>query len=113
MVILLLITLIIVIGKAYVNENKFGVVTGNVTLENGAGLARVDYPEGFTKDNCVVISAGCQYASTGVIGFGFVQSTFGTGATLSGNKIAFVANSIDEIGPSGTYPFKVVLMKIN
>lgn len=108
-----MIILVLLIGQKYVNEEKFAILSGDITLQNGAGKTQIDYPEGFTKDNCVVISAGCSYASTGVIGFGFVQSTFGTGAILSNNKIAFVGNSIDGEGPTGNYKFKIALMKIS
>lgn len=113
MVMLLLINLIIVSGMAYINESKFAVVTGTIQLENGSGSANVNYPSGFTRENSVVISSGCTYTHTGIIGFGFLQSSFGTGAILAANTIAFNAYSPENVGPSGEYAFKIVLMKIN
>ena len=113
MVLLVLIILIIVIGIAYVNNEKFAVVSGTVELSNGSGQAIEAYPSGFTKDNCVVISSGCVYRGDGAVGFGFLQGSFGTGAALAENGIAFMAYSPEGIGSTGTYEFKIVLMKID
>lgn len=97
----------------YVLKNDLVVVTGDVTLTNGSGQATVPYPDGFTKENSVVVTAGCVYLNgSSDYGYGFLQGTFGTGAVLGESVIVFMAHTFTEVGPSGTFPFKIVLMKI-
>lgn len=52
MVISLLIILAIVLGSKVVYKDSFAIVSGK--LSNGE--ATINYPEGFNKDNCVIIS---------------------------------------------------------
>lgn len=39
--------------------NKYEVLTGTIT----SGMNNIAYPEGYTKDNCIVISLAMQYDS--------------------------------------------------
>lgn len=110
-VILLLIILIIVIGKAYVNEEKFAVLTGNITLTDGAGNVDINYPSGYNKDNCVVISAGINILGTGM---DFLHSnSHYVYVRLKTNNITLYCDKILNSGSNGSKPIKIVLMKIS
>lgn len=101
--------------KVIVKED-FAVLTGNITLENGSGSVTINYPTGFNQNNCVPIAAGSKYSTNlNRIVFGFNKSSnLCIGASLnSSNIILSVASFRDNVGPSGTYPYKVVLMKVD
>lgn len=52
MAILLLTILVILIGAKAIYKDRFAVLTG--TAQNGQ--VAINYPEGFNKDNCIIIS---------------------------------------------------------
>lgn len=100
-------------ASQYVVNDKFAVLTGTVTAskETSSGTLNFNYPQGFNKDNCVPISYGCVYSSFDWIGFGNVQGAIRTGVRLANNSIMFNVYS-DASGWGGSFPCKVVLMKI-
>ena len=64
---LFVIILLIVLGTKYINKNEFAIITGIVDLEantsekavNGELTyteTTVNYPSGFTKENCIIIA---------------------------------------------------------
>lgn len=95
-------------------DDKFTVAAGNITMTNGSGSTNISYPNGFNKDNCVVISAETKYSGNGVWAFGAgVADSFTISGQLFTSYIHFVTNSEDNVGPTGTYECRVVLMKIS
>ena len=102
-------------ASQYITNDKFAVITGEITLEASGGSVNVDYPSGFNKDNCVVIASGITYNSAGWRAFGTVQATISTGARLNPNSIAVCCYpaSTGQVSPSGTFNYKLVLMKIS
>lgn len=95
-------------------KGDFAVLTGSITISNGSGSASVDYPEGFSQSNCVPVAGGTRYSSNlNRIAFGGVQGSFYTGVYLNQSNVGFsVSPFANGAGPSGTYEFKIVLMKI-
>ena len=113
MAILLLTILVILIGAKAIYKDRFAVLTGPITLSNGSGSVNFNYPTGYNKNNCVPIAAGTIYTSSGHYGFGFVQTSMGTGVIMADSQISLRVNPIGGTGATGTYNCKVVLMKTN
>ena len=101
-------------ASQYTTNDRFIVITGNITLEASGGSVNVDYPSGFTKDNCVVIASGITYNSAGFRAFGTVQATVSTGARLNSNSITVCCYpaSSGQVSPEGTFNYKLVLLKV-
>lgn len=99
----------------YTTNDKFKVLTGSITLTNTGGSTNVDYPSGFTKDNCIVIACGITYNSAGYRAFGTVQAAVSTGARLNSSSITVGCFPIQSAtsSPTGTFDYKLVLMKIS
>ena len=100
-------------ASQYITNDKFAVITGTITLTDGSGSTKFNYPTGYNKNNCVPIAAGTIYTSSGNYGFGFVQSSMGTGVIMADSQISLRVNPISGTGATGTYNCKVVLMKTN
>lgn len=97
-----------------INSGDFAVLSGNITLESTGGSATINYPNGFTKDNCVVIASGITYNSGGWRAFGTVQAAVSTGARLNPQGITVGCYPLQGSGgPTGTFNYKLVLMKIS
>lgn len=95
-------------------DDKFTVVSGSLSMTDGTGSATISYPDGFNKDNCVVISAETKYAGHGAWAFGAgVAGSFTISGQLSANHITLTTHNDDGTGPTGTYECRVVLMKIS
>ena len=58
MAILLLIILVIVIGAKVVYKDEFAVLTGSIQMnaQTETGSTSVNFPTGYTRDNCIVDS---------------------------------------------------------
>lgn len=101
-----------ILSQCVVNGN-IAVVIGSLSMTDGTGSAQMSYPDGFNKDNCVVISAETKYAGHGAWAFGAgVAGTFTISGQLSANYITLTTHNDDGPGPTGTYECKVVLMKV-
>lgn len=91
--------------------NKFAVLTGTIK-GTGGGSVDVDYPSGFTKDNCIVIGQMINNfgGSSFVSGAGY-SSSINPIVRLKNDKVGITINtdSTSEI----TYGYRVMLMKIN
>lgn len=97
-----------------INSGDFAVLSGNITLESTGGSVTINYPNGFTKDNCVVIASGITYNSGGWRAFGTVQAAVSTGARLNLQGITVGCYPLQGSGgPTGTFNYKLVLMKIS
>lgn len=112
MVILLLTILVIVSGSSYINESKFKILTGMISVSNGSGSVQASYPAGFAIDNCVVISAAIAHSVTSpVMGFG-ANDTKSAGVQLYTDHIKISSVAKDGLGPTGDLTYKIVLMKV-
>lgn len=98
-----------------INSGDIAVLTGDITLETSGGSTNVNYPTGFTKDNCIVVACGITYNSQGYRAFGTVQASVSTGARLNSSSITVCCYPLQAStgGPTGTYNYKLVLMKIS
>lgn len=106
-------------GKA--NKADFHVLTGQIEMVSGNGTVTVSYPNGFTKDNCVVISYGQETvdANKGYsYGYGtssahYIDGSLSRNVRLTDTNIeVIVKNPVSETDGNKTYNYKIVLMKI-
>ena len=111
-----------------VEENSNTILTGEITITSLGGLngITVDYPEGFTKDNCIPIAFG-----TGGQRTGFGTAGLDYGITVDANNLSllngsfskslvlnesniniriYVASTPDCTGSK--FPYQVTLMKV-
>lgn len=82
-------------------QANIAVLTGTISLTSGVGQQSINYPSGFTKDNCVAISSNIQYTSN--------WSPDGNHVILGSNTV--ILNSSTN-GPTGNKNYRIVLMKI-
>jgi len=92
-------------------NSKFAVLTGTISVSNAyTAQEQVDYPTGFTKDNCVVISqmlnnmGGANYSS------GYNGSISQQPLISLGDKVAI--RLAFDASTTASCDYKVVLMKI-
>lgn len=92
-------------------NSKFAVLTGTISVSNAyTAQEQVDYPTGFTKDNCVVISqmlnnmGGANYSS------GYNGSISQQPLISLGDKVAI--QLAFDASTTASCDYKVVLMKI-
>lgn len=117
-------------GSAYQLKGNFAVVTDSITLAAGNGTGswgnaskKVNYPTGFSKDNCVCISAMFFRENTGARGYS--MGDWESDAFVSNHLLRGVyphCIGLDDSGiniqvsnPTSATPevfFKIVLMKI-
>lgn len=102
-------------ASEFITNDNIAVLTGSITLESTGGSANVNYPTGFTKDNCIVLACGITYNSAGYRAFGTVQASVSTGARLNSSSITVGCYPVqsDTGSPTGTFNYKLVLMKIS
>lgn len=86
-------------------KSDFAVVTG--TFDDASGHVSVDYPTGFNKDNCVIISAT----------WGYYQQTLHKNDNNDPYVVLMDTNirwydGVAHSSSSGDYDFNIVLMKI-
>lgn len=107
----------------YKLQGDFAVVSGSI----GESDVTVAYPEGFTKDNCVVLSAMMKMTNdTSSYGYGsvFNSTIFVNGTTpiavslttnnilISAKKILLSSEAIDYGSLETEMNYKIVLMKV-
>lgn len=96
-----------------ITSGDYAVLMGTITLEATGGSTNVNYPSGFTAENCIVIACGITYNSNGYRAFGTVQANVSTGARLNPNSITVSCYPIqDTSSPTGTFDYRLVLMKL-
>ena len=103
-------------GNIYVPKSNIEVLSGTITAQSKttSGLS-FNYPTGYNKDNCVVISYGAsldnkwQYENSTLIKNEYSART--TCITLKDNEITY--NVYNEANYNCTYDIKIVLMKIS
>lgn len=94
-------------------DEKYAVLTGTiVTNTEGKGNFAVDYPEGFNRDNSIVISAAAQYGLGGTWSYGNVANNRVTPGVDLISAYILVTVNVSSTFASSEIPYKVVLMKI-
>lgn len=129
MVILLLIILVIVLGSKVIYKDNFAILTGTITGDGTESSSdTTNYPEGFSKDNCVVLTANMQRSAKNSKSYG---TTFDSASYVAGSLPLRVSLSSDNIliefrninlreegvtipttPTSVSYTYTIVLMKI-
>ena len=102
----------------------FAVVTGemNPPAQVNSSSEEVDYPTGFTQNNCVVISCGTQTSASsdeymfesspiGSANFQIVNASFPHGVRLGEEKVVFTMTN-PSVADDYSVSFKIVLMKV-
>ena len=106
-------------GSTYKLKGDFAKIEGNFTVSQAsAGSKTINYPTGFTKDNCVAIACGID-AVAGK-GYNFIgqyidssdglNSSFNRRLNLADNNITLVVRNPNS--SSLTVNYRIVLMKI-
>lgn len=76
MAILLLIILVIAIGSKVVYKDNFAVLTGSITGDGTQSPSvEISYPDGFNRDNCVILTANLQRTANSNKGYGAVYDS--------------------------------------
>lgn len=94
-------------------SDKIVVLTGTASISGTMSTqVSVDYPDGFTKDNCIVIGRMTNNVGTSNSSIGYV-----TGGAVN-PIVSLAANSINirySFGEAttGTYDYKIALMKVD
>ena len=111
-------------GSNVIYHDEIAVVTGKITTPAAdsdvlTGDVDIDYPVGFTRDNCVIISlmgqnaAGTQWSTiTKDSSSGYILGTSFLSATLSKDYIRIRKFKSDTTEPSQTTTVRAVLMKM-
>ena len=104
-----------------ITNGDFAVIMGNFSLSASTNYsADINYPNGFNKNNCVVISFGLVIqGDTNAKGYNFVGN-YNDSSDLLNNALNRSVNLRDgqihivvkSPGNTGNYNFKIVLMKI-
>ena len=118
MAILLLTILVILIGAKAIYKDRFAVLTGTVVTNPTGGTSstaqggtvNLDLPDGFTTDNCVVVSMGYDgdhynYGATGWSLEVLINDSL--------KKVSVEAYLGNSLGSTYNLPVKIVLMRID
>ena len=100
-------------------KGDIAIISGEIwCAKESGGEVEWDYPSGFNKDNCVVISHGVNvnqdgysYGHTTNSAVGTINGTNDRYVTLGANKITIWTHNPAEY--NNIYPYKVVLMKVS
>lgn len=112
--------------QGVVKSNDFALITTQVTTPEAnndslSASTNVDYPEGFTKDNCIVVGlmgnnpAKNQYWSTFIesgTSLGYIGGVGGLRAILFDDHIVVQRTKSTTTEPSSTSNIRIVLMKL-
>lgn len=99
-------------------------VTTTLTLANGKASGNINYPSGYTKDNCYVLSFMARktdLSSNDGYGYGYIESTqgyikgaIGHSVELTNSNIEInISNPADSSNGNATFAIKILLMKTN
>ena len=116
MAILLLTILVILIGAKAIYKDRFEVLTGtvvtnpNTSSSEQIGTIYLALPDGFTTDNCVVVSMGYNGKHYSYGSIGWELETF---INDSLKKVTVEAYLGESLGSTYNLPVKIVLMRID
>ena len=105
------------------NKSDFAIVNGSLTLDSGRANGSVNYPSGFTKNNCFVLSFMANNSANSNYGYGYIATAAGYTSGAIGHRVVLtddnilvgINNPTDGSHDSGTatFNFKILLIKIN
>ena len=111
------------------SKNDFALLTGQITLAAAETVEKskltyleIPYPDGFTKDNCIVISCGLSHVGdTAFYSFGYNDKSYFNILVLSGaiprnvilNDNEIMLQCFNSATQEAPYTYKIVLMKID
>nr|DAL11256.1 MAG TPA_asm: hypothetical protein [Caudoviricetes sp.] len=110
----------------YITKGNFAVLTGTITMpeaedENLLGTTTVNYPSGFTKDNCIVVSIMSH--NTVHIDWWATPQTPSSSSMLLGNGdtkvilkpsgITIMSAKVASVAARKDVTYKLVIMKIS
>lgn len=104
-------------------KDDIAVIYGNLSMTNGVANHNVNYPVGFNKDNCVVLTfMASNEENNNHWGYGYIENATGYVGGAIGHKITFRENDINvgvqnptdgaHNSGTGTFNYKIVLMKL-
>lgn len=114
-----------------INKNDFAVITGNIAGNGTESPSKtINYPNGFNKDNCVILTVNLKRSSVNVKGYGLIfdSSSYMTGAlpakvVLEETNIMLEIRNINiaqdgsimvpNIPTSVSFEYTIILMKIS
>ena len=99
-------------GSKVIYRDDIAVVTGTISLTNGSGMVALNYPDGFSNNNCVPIATGVDLMASGYYSY-VSASEMIIETRLASNNIQVLVDAIDNVGPTATKNVKVVLLKIS
>lgn len=95
-------------------KDNFAIITGTVRLSHGYGGISVNYPNGFSMNNCVPISVGMDIVGDDIFSY-FNQVTTDSilEVRLTVSSLFVYIVSVNDLGGNDLQKFKIVLMKTN
>lgn len=118
MEILLLIILVILVGSKAVYKNDFAVINGTKIINaSTAENISINYPTGFTAENCVPVCCGLKYSNRGYNYVGKYDDSMDLYWGAIKRTLTFGTDNItlridNVVTEQTTYNYKIVLMKI-
>ena len=111
-------------GSAYILKNNITVLTTTVTTPAANesvlnGVTEINYPSGYNKNNCIIISllsggiANAVWTTSGATGRSLDVGRYSLTAYLMDSKIGISVCKTDAVEPSRSINIKLVLMKIS
>lgn len=95
-------------------QSNIAVVTGTITVYSSdpkQGSGNINYPTGYTRDNCIPLSIGMQVNGAYRFGGNMMGTTY---VELNASVISVLVDSWNSSGmAAGNYPVKVILMKVS
>lgn len=111
-------------GSLYIPKTNIAIITGTLTMEKGKATSEtLSYPAGFSFSNCVVISfMATQHDYSNVrwaygyhpMSKGYVGGAIGHMVQLKTDGIVVdIVNPVDTTSGTGTFDYKVILLKVS
>lgn len=99
--------------NAIFNKTNISVLTGNISINNKtSGQEEINFPSGFNKDNCVVISQMITNVGSAFLSSGAIASDIAIAPKVSfGDTIKVSLFSRTAI--TGTFDYKIALLKVS
>lgn len=105
-----------------ISKGDIGIAEGYISIANGSGTTSLTYPNGFSKDNCVILSfMARQSDNNSSLGYGYLEEATGYVGGAIGHMVRLlddvisvnVNNPAEHTNGNKSYMIDVVLLKIN
>lgn len=103
-------------------KDDIAIIYGKLTLNNGAANHNIDYPVGFNKDNCVVLTFMANNTTNNHWGYGYIEISAGYTGGAIGHRVTLQNDNIsvginnpmdgEHNNGTGAFDYKIVLMKL-